>query len=648
METLVHLGLLNAALATVLALLAAAARLVCRRPAVIHGLWLIVLLKLITPPLLPIQIASWPDSEQSAQQSPPVVTPARSFDVGPANPAPETTMILGASAAPTAAADPDARAVGYDAPCSGAPNTTEETPIPAREAHESPQVDIVCIDWEQIVAAVWLSGSLLWWAIAGVRLVRFRNAMRSATPAPAALQERTKRLAVQLGLSRCPRVYLLPVSVMPMLWAVIGEPCLLLPAVLWARLSREQQDTLLAHELAHLRRGDPWVRRLELVVLGLYWWHPIVWWARHEIEEAGEQCCDAWVLWSLPTATETYASALLETVAYLSRLRPALPLGASGAGHTHLLRRRLTMILQGTTPRTLTWGAFAAFLACGAVVLPMRPSWAQAPAAKTTVQQPVNSTTGYTSSAVVATQDTTPGTKITGTATSTDQGLTGSIVIPRDIEEAKDAVELLQAQLESKKAELLEARALLQQSRHQVARQEQLRQRGAIAEEEVEQTRTELTVREARVQAKEAQVKEADVRPRQANRALSRLHSGGLRSRTSFVGQTSSSSTKSAATQLTKETVGNKLQSATGGASYGSGTTVETAKAAAGPGGSLTSDLNTPVSADVRDTRLRNLEIKLEQLLKEVETLRSEIRRQRTGGSSSAPSDPNLKNAGKQ
>src|SRR5438309_4875627 len=63
MDTLVHLGLLNAALATLLALLAAAARCLRRRPALVHALWLLVLLKLLTPPFLAIPIAWLPYSE---------------------------------------------------------------------------------------------------------------------------------------------------------------------------------------------------------------------------------------------------------------------------------------------------------------------------------------------------------------------------------------------------------------------------------------------------------------------------------------------------------------------------------------------------------------------------------------------------------
>ena len=57
METLLNLGLANALSATVLAILVAAlARLLARRPAVLHCLWFLVLLKLLTPPLFEIPL----------------------------------------------------------------------------------------------------------------------------------------------------------------------------------------------------------------------------------------------------------------------------------------------------------------------------------------------------------------------------------------------------------------------------------------------------------------------------------------------------------------------------------------------------------------------------------------------------------------
>src|SRR5215831_8806092 len=67
MDTLVHIGLLNAVLATGLAILAAAARVLRRRPAFVHALWLLVLLKLLTPPFLVIPISWLPRAEPESR-----------------------------------------------------------------------------------------------------------------------------------------------------------------------------------------------------------------------------------------------------------------------------------------------------------------------------------------------------------------------------------------------------------------------------------------------------------------------------------------------------------------------------------------------------------------------------------------------------
>ena len=60
METLLRAGLSNAVAATVLALVVAClSRPLARRPAVLHWLWLLVLLKLVTPPIYEVPIP-WP------------------------------------------------------------------------------------------------------------------------------------------------------------------------------------------------------------------------------------------------------------------------------------------------------------------------------------------------------------------------------------------------------------------------------------------------------------------------------------------------------------------------------------------------------------------------------------------------------------
>src|SRR6516164_1490320 len=61
MDLFLQLGLGNAIAATGLALAAVVAARIVRRPALVHALWLLVLLKLLTPPLWPVAF-TWPQA----------------------------------------------------------------------------------------------------------------------------------------------------------------------------------------------------------------------------------------------------------------------------------------------------------------------------------------------------------------------------------------------------------------------------------------------------------------------------------------------------------------------------------------------------------------------------------------------------------
>ncbi len=359
MDDLLSIAVSNAVAATVLAAAAIAVGTVYRRPALVHGLWLLVLLKLVTPPLVYIPVA-WPigaeaESEVAAVREEPTI------ELSCEPPFARPTLQLQEQTTPVADLPDSEEGV----PAIHVLPTVEETSLPASPA---PQF------WPQILRIVWAVGALAWFVLVVERLHHFRRLLRFARPAPAALQERTRRLARSLGLRYCPRVRLLPGRIAPMLWAIGGPPRLLVPADLLGVLSDEQLDTLLVHELAHLRRRDHWVRVLEFVVMGLYWWHPVVWYARRELREAEEQCCDAWVVSTLPDTGRTYASALLDTLDFLSTAQAAVPPLASGLGQIADLKRRLTMIMQGNTPRSLTWPGCLAVIALGLTFLPMLPS----------------------------------------------------------------------------------------------------------------------------------------------------------------------------------------------------------------------------------------------------------------------------------
>ncbi len=229
-------------------------------------------------------------------------------------------------------------------------------------------------------------GSAVCAALILLRVVRFHRLLRFATLASPALQGRAVALARRMGLARAPRVWFIPGVVCPMLWPLGRGARVLIPIELWDRLGERQRLSLLAHELAHLRRRDHWVRLPEVLASVLYWWCPLTWYARRRLREAEELCCDAWVVWALPDAGRDYASALLETVEFVSAgraggggvpARSPLPMLASGMGQFHQLRRRLVMIKHARVPRSLSGPGWFAVGALALGLLPLAPTLAQ-------------------------------------------------------------------------------------------------------------------------------------------------------------------------------------------------------------------------------------------------------------------------------
>jgi bla regulator protein BlaR1 len=344
-ETLLILGLANAASATVLAILVAgSSRFLSHRPAVVHCLWLLVLLKLVTPPLWDVPLNGWEPCGKESE----VEVAATPFVV-------ETTL------------EPEVAAIA----------AADDAEPPVLES--SPGL----WSWRPFLlpalGGLWICGAIGTVVIAGVRVARFHRLLNQAYPAAAEVQDEVDTLAGMLGLGRMPEAWWIDARLTPMLWAVGCRPRVILPRELWERLDRRQRLLLLVHELAHVRRGDHLVRLFELLVTTVFWWLPTVWWARRSLHDVEEQCCDAWVTWAFPKDARSYAETLLETIDFVHASGSPEPVLATGFGKVHHLRKRLTMIMLGTTSRRLTWrGALGAF-AAAALLLPLSPSWAQKP-----------------------------------------------------------------------------------------------------------------------------------------------------------------------------------------------------------------------------------------------------------------------------
>ena len=75
---------------------------------------------------------------------------------------------------------------------------------------------------------------------------------------------------------------------------------------------------VLAHEMAHLVRGDLWANWLFLLARIVHWFNPAAWWAFRELQAAREQACDELALAALGESSRSeYAATIVELAANL-------------------------------------------------------------------------------------------------------------------------------------------------------------------------------------------------------------------------------------------------------------------------------------------------------------------------------------------
>jgi len=98
------------------------------------------------------------------------------------------------------------------------------------------------------------------------------------------------------------------------------RPVILLPAATLMNLTVQQLETVLAHELAHIRRHDYLINILQNLAETLFFYQPAIWWVSSRIRHERELCCDDLVVEVCGDAIG-YARALTK----LERLRVTSP-----------------------------------------------------------------------------------------------------------------------------------------------------------------------------------------------------------------------------------------------------------------------------------------------------------------------------------
>lgn len=340
MNDLLLIAAENSVAALMLAVVVFGITRLLRNPPLAHLLWLLVLVKLVAPPVTHIEwsILQTPEPLPSIQPRLESKTPEHSRgderEVAHVGPQPAVEQTLEASS-----------------PGSAEPAVTDVTETPSTEIVPEPRVASIGTrdDWVRAVPFIfylWLGGTLAYAFVAMVRILRFHRALGEMLPASAELQRVVNDAARKLGVGKAPEVRCAEGIGSPLLWCV-ARPTIVLPTRMLRDLDDRQVSMIVAHELAHLRRRDHWVRVIELLVAIVYWWNPLVWLIRRQLHQAEELCCDAWVRWAFPEGRKRYAQTVLSVAESLSvssvgaLLMPASPFLRSCS-----LKERIQMILE--------------------------------------------------------------------------------------------------------------------------------------------------------------------------------------------------------------------------------------------------------------------------------------------------------------
>jgi GWxTD domain-containing protein len=186
------------------------------------------------------------------------------------------------------------------------------------------------------IASCWLLGAVFFQLRGAASWAAARRLRRTGVSvAPAVWQRRLEHLKARLKLTQSVELLESCLADVP---GVIGyfRPVILVPAGLLTGLSSEQFEAILVHELAHIRRHDYLANLGQILVEGLLFYHPAVWWISSVMRTERENCCD-----DLAVEVSGNAHEYARTLARLEVNRSEMLLAASGGSLVKRVRRLL-------------------------------------------------------------------------------------------------------------------------------------------------------------------------------------------------------------------------------------------------------------------------------------------------------------------
>lgn len=326
-------------------------RIFDRRPAVQNLLWLLLLVKFMTPQIpgfawvIPKSVVGSQWNQNSPLQQDQVKLGEETDWISPERvPEPIRSMTIN-------------DAMIHEQPVGNAAIAPEPT-IVVSPSH------VVSVT----LGSVWILGAGYFLVSIGYGLSNQGKILNRATDAGQSLLKTVSEVATQLGLRKL--VSIQSSDIQSPFISCLGSVRLVWPTCLTTS-DPSLHRSLIAHEAAHVRRLDHFVAWLELIATLVWWWNPLFWLVRRRLRTSAEMACDTMALEAFPEDRCLYAEKLLELSTCFKNGSPPLALAVGGDAPSSF-ERRLTMIVseRGSSKTTLLGLLIVSMFAIAAI-----PSW---------------------------------------------------------------------------------------------------------------------------------------------------------------------------------------------------------------------------------------------------------------------------------
>jgi bla regulator protein blaR1 len=175
--------------------------------------------------------------------------------------------------------------------------------------------------------------------------------------------QRALRWASPLHLNLPIRAMSSPERLEPGIFGVF-RPVLLVPTGITERLTPQQWEAVLAHELCHVRRRDNLTAAIHMMIEAIFWFHPLLWWIGKRLVDERERACDEEVLLAAGDPA-IYAEGILNVCKLYVESPLACAAGVTGSN----LKERIRAIMTQRVAPDLNFARKAALIVAGIFAL---------------------------------------------------------------------------------------------------------------------------------------------------------------------------------------------------------------------------------------------------------------------------------------